>query len=54
MRVTDPPTAMVMEDEGERRMEADSIFTCYYGIISLGLVPGTCGLLESTFTFQSC
>ena len=24
VRVTDPPTAMMMEDEGEGRMEADS------------------------------
>ena len=24
VRVTDPPTAMMMEDDGERRMEADS------------------------------
>ena len=24
VRVTDPPTVMVMKDEGERRMEVDS------------------------------
>ena len=46
MRVTDPPTAMIMEDEGEGKMGADSTEISHPATMSenIDLLPGTYAL----------
>ena len=53
MRVRDPPTAMVMEDEGGGRMEADSTDISPPATVKLVLIARHM-YFTYLYTFQSC